>query len=51
MSKEHFGITLGESKYGYKLNRDNFAIVNNKSSFGNGKNYDEECVKKNTKDV
>lgn len=34
MAREHFGITLGESKYGYKLNRENFAIVNNKSSFG-----------------
>ena len=47
MAREHFGITLGESKYGYKLNRENFAIVNNKSSFGNGKIYDDEwCEEK-----
>lgn len=45
MAREHFGITLGESKYGYKLNRENFAIVNNKSSFGNGKVYDDEWCK------
>ena len=45
MVREHFGITLGESKYGYKLNRENFAIVNNKDSFGNGKIYDDEWCK------
>ncbi len=45
MAREHFGIILGESKYGYKLNRENFAIVNNKSSFGNGKIYDDEWCK------
>lgn len=45
MAREHFGITLGESKYGYKLNRENFAIVNNKSSFGNGRIYDDEWCK------
>lgn len=45
MAREHFGITLGESKYGYKLSRENFAIVNNKSSFGNGKIYDDEWCK------
>ena len=45
MSREHFGITLGESKYGYKLNRENFAIVNNKSSLGNGRIYDDEWCK------
>ena len=49
MAREHFGITLGESKYGYKLNRDNFAIVNNKGSFGNGKIYDEEWCKEKYK--
>ncbi len=42
MTREHFGITLGESKYGYKLNRDNFAIINNNSSFGNGIIYNDE---------
>lgn len=45
MAREHFGITLGESKYGYKLNRENFAIVNNKSSFENGRIYDDEWCK------
>lgn len=45
MAREHFGITLGESKYGYKLNRENFVIINNKSSFGNGKIYDDEWCK------
>lgn len=29
----HFGIKISESKYGLKLTRDNYAIVNNKSSF------------------
>lgn len=30
---EHFGITLYASKYGLELNRENYAIINNKSSF------------------
>lgn len=42
---EHFGIALRESKYGYKLNHENFAIVNNKSSFGNEKIYDDDYCK------
>lgn len=45
MVREHFGITLRESKYGYKLSRENFAIINNKSSFRNGKIYGDEWCK------
>jgi hypothetical protein len=32
--KTHFGLKLGESKYGHKLTRDNYAIINKKSSLG-----------------
>lgn len=55
---EHFGITVRAGKYGLKLNRENYAIINNKSSFStklirsenayadeNGKYYtDEWCL-------
>lgn len=50
---EHFGVILRPSKYGLKLNRENYAIINNKSSFEKGKCYDdaycqghlEDCLK------
>ena len=30
---EHFGVTIKEGKYGFKLTRENFAVVNPRSSF------------------
>ena len=42
----HFGIKLGNSKYSLNINRDEYAIIDNRSSFSKGYIYsNEQCEK------
>ncbi|WP_339212897.1 GIY-YIG nuclease family protein [Solibacillus sp. FSL W8-0372] len=45
----HFGVKVHEGKRGLKLTREKYAVVSNKSSFGNNKVYDEEWCEKQLK--
>ena len=45
----HFGVKVLEGKRGLKLTREKYAVVSNKSSFGNNKVYDEEWCEKQLK--
>ena len=48
IAMEHFGLELGASKYGHKLTRENFAVINPRSTLYSGtpavmkKLYDEK---------
>lgn len=41
----HFGVNLRKSKYGLKISRDKYAIINNKSSFIRDEIYSDEFCK------
>jgi hypothetical protein len=45
----HLGVNIREGKYGLRLTRENYAIVNQKSSFGGGRLYTSERCEKNLK--
>lgn len=38
----YFGVNLKDSKYGFEISKDNFAIINNKSSINTGQIYSDE---------
>jgi hypothetical protein len=42
----HFGVNIRKKSDGLKLTRDNYIKVSNKSSFGNGKVYDDSFINK-----
>ncbi|KQU22361.1 hypothetical protein ASG61_22930 [Bacillus sp. Leaf75] len=46
MMIKYFGINIKQKSDGLKLTRDNYIKVSNKSSFGNGKVYSDEYIKR-----
>ena len=42
----HFGVNLRDSKYGLKISREKYAIIDNKSSFIRGETYSYDFCKK-----